>query len=65
VLVVEKFISEHLIGKQVDVYCGGPDRFVGKVVASADGVLTLETDEGIFTHVAIDKIIAIWRKKQP
>ena len=60
-----KFISEHLMGKEVDVYCGCDDRFVGKVIANADGVLTLETEKGLYTHIAVDKIVAVWRKEQP
>lgn len=57
---MESFITGHLIGKNVDAYCGCNDKFVGKVVGCSDGVLTLETDGGIYTHIAIDKIIAIW-----
>ena len=34
--------------------------FNGKVEACADNVLTLKED-GKYTHIAIDKIIAIWR----
>jgi hypothetical protein len=34
--------------------------FNGRVKACADNVLTLEKDER-YTHIAIDKIIAIWR----
>jgi hypothetical protein len=65
VIIVLKFISEHLIGKDVDVYCGCSDRFVGNVKACADGVLTLETEKGVYTHIAVEKIVAIWRKEQP
>jgi len=50
---------EHYLNKAVDVYCGGPDVFRGTIEAGADNVLTLN-NEGKFTHVAIDKIIAIW-----
>lgn len=62
---MEKFISEHLIGKEVDVYCGCQDRFVGIVKACADGVLTLETEKGVYTHIAVSKIVAMWLKHQP
>ncbi|MGQ9759788.1 MAG: MM0924 family protein [Candidatus Methanomethylicaceae archaeon] len=62
---MEKFISEHLIGQQVNVYYGSTDKFTGKVVACADGVLTLETGEGIYTHISVDKIVALWKKDQP
>jgi hypothetical protein len=57
---MENFITGHLLGEEVDVYCGGTDKFRGKVVGCADGVLTLETGPGVYTHIAIQKIIAIW-----
>jgi hypothetical protein len=57
---MQPFIVEHLLGENVDVYCGGPDIFRGRVKACADNVLTLEQGEK-YTHIAIDKIIAIWR----
>lgn len=59
---MQPFIVEHLLGVDVDVYCGGSDIFRGNVKACADNVLTLEQD-GKYTHIAIDKIIAIWRAK--
>lgn len=62
---MDKFISEHLIGFDVDIYCGWTDKFTGKIAACADGVITLETESNVYTHIAVDKIIAIWRKKQP
>jgi hypothetical protein len=62
---LEAFIVGHLLNMEVDVYCGWNDKFSGKIVACADGVLTLETEKGVFTHIAIDKIVAIWKKKQP
>ncbi len=57
---MQPFIVERLLGEKIDVYCGGPDVFRGRVKACADNVLTLEQDER-YTHVATDKIIAIWR----
>ncbi|RLG23032.1 hypothetical protein DRN72_00130 [Methanosarcinales archaeon] len=56
---MQAFIAEHYMDKNVDVYCGTKDTFNGKVIACADGVLTLEKDDK-YTHIAIDKIIAIW-----
>lgn len=58
---MQSFIVEHYLQKDVDVYCGGPDTFQGTVEACADGVLTLKK-ETRFTHISIDKIIAIWAK---
>jgi uncharacterized protein DUF6897 len=57
---MQSFIVEHLLGEVVDVYCGDPDIFNGKVEACADNVLILEKN-GKNTHITIDKIIAIWR----
>ncbi|MDQ1254726.1 MAG: hypothetical protein QG646_3996 [Euryarchaeota archaeon] len=57
--LMQSFIVEHYLKKDVDVYCGGPDVFRGTVEACADNVLTLNND-GKFTHLAIDKIIALW-----
>lgn len=57
---MQPFIVEHLLDENVDVYCGGPDIFRGRVKACADNVLTLEQDKK-YTHIAIEKIIAIWK----
>ena len=57
--MMQSFIVEHYLKKDVDVYCGGSDVFRGTVEACADNVLTLN-NEGKYTHLAIDKIIAIW-----
>ena len=57
---MENFITGHLLCQDVDVYCGGNDKFNGKVVGCADGVLTLETEPEVLTHVAVDKIISVW-----
>jgi hypothetical protein len=60
---MENFITGHLLCQEVDVYCGRDDKFKGKVVGCADGVLTLETTTGVYTHIAIPKIVAIWMMK--
>ncbi len=57
--MMQSFIVEHYLNKDVDVYCGGPDVFRGNVKACADNVLTLKNEEKL-THIAIDKIIALW-----
>ena len=59
--VMQSFIVEHYLKKVVDVYCGGPDIFKGTIEACADNVLTLKKD-GKLTHIAIDKVIAIWEQ---
>ncbi len=58
---MDKFISEHLYNKEIEVYFGGngSQRLSGKVVGSADGVLVLE-NEGRRDYVNIEKVIAAW-----
>ncbi len=58
---MDKFISEHLYSKEIEVYFGGngSQRLRGKVVGSADGVLVLE-NEGRRDYVNIEKVIAAW-----
>ena len=59
--MMDKFISEHLYNKDVEVYFGGDSnqRLRGKVVGSADGVLVLES-KGRRDYVNIEKVIAAW-----
>ncbi|KXS46267.1 MULTISPECIES: MM0924 family protein [Methanohalophilus] len=59
---MQSFIVEHYLGTELDIYCGEPDTFKGTVEACADGVLTIRKDNK-YTHIAIDKIIAIWEEK--
>ncbi|WP_462273714.1 MM0924 family protein [Methanohalophilus sp.] len=59
---MQSFIVEHYLGTELDIYCGEQDTFKGTVEACADGVLTISKDNK-YTHIAIDKIIAIWEEK--
>ena len=62
-ILLGKFISEHYINQNVDVYCGPPSNFSGKVIGCADDVLTLESEGKTLTHIFIPHIIAIWKSK--
>ena len=58
-VTMQSFIVEHLMGKDVSVYCGGILTFRGKVKACSDGVLTLEITEKRYSHISLGKIITI------
>jgi len=58
---LDKFISEHMFQKKVEVYMGEKDVFSGTVIACADGVLTLEKD-GKLTFININLIKCLWEK---
>jgi len=54
-------MSEHLYGKNVEVYFGGDEkeRMQGKLVGSADGVIVLEYN-GRRDYVNVEKVVAAW-----
>jgi uncharacterized protein DUF6897 len=56
---VEDFLSR-LIGKKIDVYCGGASSLRGEVLKVESGVLYLRDDEGKPCYVAVNKIIVVW-----
>ncbi len=59
--MLEKFISENLLNKDVELYFGGGpgERLRGRVVGSAEGVLILEY-KGRKDYINADKIMAVW-----
>jgi hypothetical protein len=59
--MLDKFVSEHLYDKTIEVYFGSgkADRLKGKVVGSADGVLVLE-NKGRRDYINADKVLAAW-----
>jgi hypothetical protein len=59
--MMDKFVSEHLYEKMIEVYfgTGKADRLKGKVVGSADGVLVLE-NEGRKDYINVDNVLAVW-----
>ena len=52
-----------MIGKEVDVVCSGAASMRGKVVNVEDAVLQIEDENGQIGYVAIDKIVAVWEKR--
>jgi hypothetical protein len=56
---METFLSK-LIGRKIDVYCGGASSLRGDVLKVEAGVLHLKDTEGKSCYVAIDKIVVVW-----
>ena len=52
-----------LIGRTIDVFCGGASSVRGEVVKVEGGVLHLKDDDAQTCYVAIDKIIVVWEKR--
>lgn len=59
--MLEKFIAENLLNKDVELYFGGGpgERLRGRVVGSAEGVLILEY-KGRKDYINAKKITAAW-----
>ncbi|HKZ79997.1 MAG TPA: MM0924 family protein [Pyrinomonadaceae bacterium] len=53
------FLSK-MIGKKIDVFCGGASSLRGEVTKVEDGVLHLKDDNHKMCFVAIDKIVVVW-----
>jgi len=58
-----KELLSKLIDQEVDVVCTGTSSLRGRVVKVDDDVLHLKDDNDNICYVAIDKIIAVWEKR--
>jgi len=58
---MDKFISEHLLHKDINVYLDSNNIISGKVIASADKVLTLMKD-GKYIYININQVKYIQEK---
>ena len=52
-----------MIDREVDVVCTGTSSLRGKIVKVDDGVVQLKDEDDNICYVAIDKIIAVWEKR--
>jgi hypothetical protein len=56
-------LLSNLIGKKIDVYCGGASSLRGEVLLVEDNVLHLRDSDGKTCYVAVDKIMVIWEAR--
>ena len=56
---MEQFLST-MIGKKIDVFCGGVSSLRGEVVKVEAGVLHLKDTDQRMCFVQIDKIHVVW-----
>ncbi len=59
---MEDFLSR-LIGKKLDISCGGGSSLRGEVLKVEMGVLHLRDADGKSCYVAVDKIIVVWEAR--
>jgi uncharacterized protein DUF6897 len=56
---LEQFLSK-MIGRKLDVYCGGASSLRGEVIKVEGGVLHLKDNDKKMCFVAVDKIMVVW-----
>jgi hypothetical protein len=59
---MEDFLAK-MIGKTLDVYCGGGSSLRGTVLGLEKGVLHLRDSDGKSCYVAADKIVVVWEAR--
>lgn len=60
---MREFLSK-MIGRRIDVYCGGASSLRGEVVKLEGGVMHLKDEDGQMCYVAIDRIIVVWDTRE-
>ncbi len=60
---MQEFLSR-MIGRRIDIFCGGASSLRGEVVKVEGGVLHLKDDEGQMCFVAVDKIAVVWEARE-
>ena len=53
-----------MIGRRLDVYCGGGAALRGEVLQLEGDVLYLKDDEEQLCYIVIEKIIAVWEARE-
>jgi hypothetical protein len=59
-----KDLLSTMIGRKIDLYCGGASSLRGEVVKVEGGVLYLKDDKQNLSYVAVDKIYVVWEARE-
>jgi hypothetical protein len=60
--MMQEFLSK-MIGRKVDIFCGGASSLRGEIVKVDNGVLHLKDSDHKLCYVAIDKIVVVWEAR--
>jgi hypothetical protein len=61
---MNEFLSR-MIGRKIDIFCGGASSLRGEVLKVEAGVLHLKDDDELTCYVAVDKIAVVWEARDP
>ena len=59
---MQQFLSK-MIGKKIDVFCGGASSLRGEVIKVEEGVLHLKDNDERMCFVNIEKINVVWEAR--
>jgi hypothetical protein len=59
---MKEFLAK-MIGRKVDVFCGGASSLRGEILKVEDSVLYLKDQDQRTCYVAIEKIVVIWEAR--
>ena len=59
---MKEFLAK-MIGRKVDVFCGGSSSLRGEILKVEDSVLHLKDQDQRTCYVAIEKIVVIWEAR--
>ena len=59
---MQEFLSK-LVGRKVDIFCGGASSLRGDILKVEGGVLHLKDDSDQLCYVAIDRIAVVWEAR--
>ncbi|MEO8436098.1 MAG: MM0924 family protein [Pyrinomonadaceae bacterium] len=59
---MQEFLST-LVGRKVDIFCGGASSLRGDILKVEGGVLHLKDDDDQLCYVAIDRIAVVWEAR--
>lgn len=59
---MNEFLSR-MIGRKIDIFCGGASSLRGEVLKVEGGVLHMKDDDEMMCYVAIDKIAVVWEAR--
>lgn len=52
-----------MIGRKLDVYCGGSSSLRGEAIGVEGGILQLKDSDQKICYIAIDKIVVVWEAR--
>ncbi|HKQ99071.1 MAG TPA: MM0924 family protein [Pyrinomonadaceae bacterium] len=60
---MQEFLSK-MIGRKIDIFCGGASSLRGEVMKVEGGVLHLKDDDHQMCFVAVEKIAVVWEARE-